>query len=223
MKRCEKCGVDIADMINHCPVCGKALEPAQTDSQQFANYPNNKIWIDRRNLVLKILLFIALAGTILSIAVDLFFNRTLAFSWYVITGFALFFVCIYLPLKKHWSFSTSSTVVGITLCAYIVFLELYTQTFGWGVNYVLPFFLLAMSAYCCVIVFSRNYFKGFEFFFPLSIYAFLSTANFVVCYCLNLVIWPSFSCFLASITMVALSFVFRYRKVKRELEKSFFV
>lgn len=222
MKHCDKCNVNIADNINNCPLCGKDLS-AFTKDENFVCYPNDKVWHDKRKLTLNILLFIALIGTVLCLCVDLFFNHRLTYSWYVITGCLIFVVDIYYPIKKQWSFSTISTIVGISVCLYILFLELFTHTFGWGVNYVIPFFILFMSCYSTIIVFIRNYYKGFEFVLPLIIFTILSAVTFVVSYFLKLVIWPSFSTFLASLTLLILVLIFKQKKVKQELGKSFFV
>ena len=221
MKHCDKCDTHIADNINNCPLCGKNL--AQNQEQSFCCYPDNKIWHDKRNLFINILLFIALIGTVLCCAIDLFFNHTLTYSIYTISGCALFVLDIYFPIKKHWSFSTVSTIVGISIGVYVLFIELYTNTFGWGVNYVIPFFILFMSCYSTIIIFIRNYYKGFEFVLPLIIFTVLATITFAVSYILNLVIWPSFSVFLASVTLLIIVLVFKHKKVKQELEKSFFV
>ena len=40
----------IADNINHCPLCGRDIsghEPVLEET--FECYPNNKIWVDKRN------------------------------------------------------------------------------------------------------------------------------------------------------------------------------
>lgn len=223
MKHCKKCGVDIADNIKNCPLCGGSVETENDGEESFSCYPNNKNWYNKRNLILNIVLTVVLIGLFISFTVDLFFNRRLAYSWYTITGCAIFLIDIYFPIKKHWSFSTISTIVGISVCLYILFIELYTQTFGWGVNYVIPFFILFMSLYSTAIVFMRNYYKGFEFTLPLIIFTILATITFVVSYVLNLIIWPSFSVFLASLSLLIIVLVFKSKKVKQELEKSFFV
>ena len=80
-----------------------------------------------------------------------------------------------------------------------------------------------MSCYSTIIVFIRNYYKVFEFVLPLIIFTSLSVVTFVVSYFLNLVIWPSFSTFLASLTLLISVLIFKHKKVKQELGKSFFV
>ena len=89
MKHCSKCDIHIADDINNCPLCGRDLaEPSQT--QSFTSYPNNKTWYDKRKMALNILLFVVLIGTAICLAVDLFVNRAITYTWYTISGCAMF-------------------------------------------------------------------------------------------------------------------------------------
>lgn len=222
MKHCSKCDINIADNINNCPLCGKDLHQPEQE-QSFCCYPNNKIWHHNRNFTINLLLIIVLIGTALCLAVDLFINRTISFTWYTISGCILFIIDIYLPIKKQWSFATISTIVGLSVGCYILFIELFTGTFGWGVNYAIPFFLLFMCLYSTIIVFIRNYYKGLEFVLPLIIFTICVTVVFIVNYCLNFVIWPSFAVFLTSVTLLILVIIFKRKKVKQELSKSFFV
>lgn len=222
MRHCSKCDVKVADNINNCPLCGRDLaEPTQ--EQSFVGYPNDKKWYDKRKLVLNIFLVAVLIGTALCLAVDLFVNQNVTFTWYTISGCMFFILDIYFPIKKQWSFNTISTIFGISCVLYILFIELYTNTFGWGVNYAIPFFILFMSLYSTIIIFTRNYYKGFEFVLPLIIFTIMATVLFIVCYCLKFTIWPSFSVFLASLTMLIIVIIFKHKQVKQELGKSFFV
>jgi hypothetical protein len=224
MKHCDKCDVDIADNIKYCPLCGRNIDDnLKDDEQSFLSYPNNKIWINKRKFAINLLIVIAIIGTVITTGVDLFFNHTLSYSWYVITGFVLFMMCIALPIKKRWCFSAVSTVVGVSVCFYILFIELYTQTFGWGLIYAIPFFLLFMCLNCVSIIFSRNYYKGFEFVVPLIIFTILSIVLFIVNSVLGFTIWPSLVVFATSLASLAFVLIFRFKQVKKELERSFFV
>lgn len=224
MKHCDKCDVQIADNINHCPLCGRDIsghEPVLEET--FECYPNNKIWVDKRNFSINLLLVLVLIGTAICIGLDLFFNKNLTFSWYVITGVLIFVVDIILPLKKRWCFSAVSTIVAISICAYILFIELYTQTFGWGLIFVIPFFLLFMCLYSTSIILARNYYKGFDFFVPLIIFTCMSIAVFIFNLVSGYTLWPSLVVFLTSIVCTILIVIFRFKKVKQQIEKNFFV
>lgn len=223
MRFCDKCKVNIADEINHCPLCGRDISnDNKIEEEMFKCYPNNKIWVDKRNFYLNLLFVIAIIGTVICIGIDLFFNKKFVFSWYVITGVILLIIDVILPLKKRWSFSAVSTIVALSICAYIIFIELFTKTFGWGLIYVIPFFLLFMCINSFSIILSRNY-RSLDFFVPLIIFTILSVALFVYNYIFGHVIWPSLVVFITSIVFTILIIIFRFKKVKQQIEKNFFV
>ena len=222
MNHCDKCNVDIVDNVNHCPLCGRNVSKEHIATESFECYPDNKTWQSKRNLVTNIFLFVILIGSIISTFLDLFLHKTITYSPFVWTGAGLAILDIILPIKKYWSFPVVSTVCAISIVAYILFLELFTGTFGWGLNYVIPFFLLFMTIYSCIIIWTRNYFKGFEFVIPLMIFCIMSIAIFFVNYFCGFVAWPALSVAITSLVLFVFILIFRFKKVQQEFHKSFF-
>lgn len=222
MRHCDKCEVDIADDITNCPLCGRDVSNNQSETKLLC-YPNNKVWKHKRNFVMNFLLWIVIIGTVLTISVELIIFHKLHFSYYVLTGAILAIFDIILPIKKRWCFSAVNAVVGVSICLYLIFLELFTHTFGWGLNYAEPFFILFMSLYSTIIIFARNYYKGFEFIVPLIIFLIISTIVFIVNISMHFVLWPSLVAFLTSITCFVFVLIFKFKRVKQELQKSFFI
>ena len=224
MKHCDRCDVDIADNIKNCPLCGRDISAESDDElESFVCYPDNKIWFSKRNTVLNTSFLIILIGVIVSIVTELIIFHRFSYNWYVLTGAMMFALNILMPLKFRWSFSNVSIVSGLSICAYILFLELFTGTFGWGVYYVIPFFVLFMTLYCTIIMAIRNYYKGMEFVICLMIFAILAVALFVYNSIAKVVVWPSLVAFLASITCFVCFLIFKFKKVKQALTKSFFI
>lgn len=223
MRYCDKCKLEIADEIQHCPLCGRNLSDTQLATQQFLCYPDNKIWFDKRNLIMRILEWIVLIGTLVCTAIELIIFHTVKYSWHVIAGALLAFFDIILPIKHRWCFSAVSTTVGISICGYILFLELFTHTFGWGLIYAIPFFILFMALYSTGIIFARNYYKGFEFVIPLLIFTILSITVFIFNYVKQYTYWPSLVAFLTATASFVFILIFRFKKVKEELSRSFFM
>ena len=223
MKRCDKCDVDIMDDINNCPLCGRNISTEKIEHQTFLCYPDNKVWVNKRNAFLKALLLFSIIGMLISIFLELLLFKRFWYNAYVVTGEALFLICIYMPLKFRWSFSNASLVVGLTICAYIIFLELFTNSFGWGVYYVVPLFILFMSLYSTFIIMLRNYYKGFEFIRCLLMFALCGVAIFTYNTLSGGVLWPSLVVFLTSVTCFVIFLFFRFKKVKNQFEKSFFI
>ena len=222
MKHCDKCGVDIIDNVNHCPLCGRNISKELILDESFACFPDNNVWRNKRKLITNIFLWIIIFGTIITTFLDLLLNKTITYSPFVWTGTALAIIDIILPIKKYWSFPVVSTMLVITISAYLLFIEFFTKTFGWGLIYVIPFFLLASTIYCFLIICIRNYFKGIEFVIPLLIFCVLSLASFFTNYFCGFVFWPALVTAITSVVCFTSILIFRFRKVQQEFKKSFF-
>lgn len=224
MRYCDKCDVKIADNINHCPLCGRDVSQKTDETkQECLCYPDNKIWQSKRDAVLSFLFWFLLIGCAISIAVELLVLHKFEYNWYVLTGALILMLDVIAPLKFRWSFVAVSLVVGISICLYLLFLELFTATFGWGLYYAIPFFMLFMTIYSIFVIFLRNYYKGYEFVICLMTFSILSLTVFLYNYISNGVFWPSLVAFLASISCFVFFLIFRFRRVKQELTKSFFM
>ena len=222
MLHCDKCNVDIADDINNCPLCGRDLEN-KSETESFKCYPDNKIWISKRNLLVKSLFWFTIIGVIISVFLELLFFNRLWYNWYVITGEALFLINVVAPLKFRWSFSAISLIVSITICLYVLFLELFTNSFGWGLNYAIPMFLLFCTLYTTMIIVTRNYYQGYDFVVCLLVLAILSVALFLYNILSGGIVWPALVAFLTSVTCFISFLIFRFKKVKGQIEKKFFI
>lgn len=223
MRHCDKCNINIADDIPNCPLCGRDISVGDDNSSKLSCYPNNKVWENKRNFLMTILFYAVIVSVVVTMAVELIISHRLSYSYYVLTGAILAIFDIILPIKKRWSFSSVSTVVSISICLYLLFLELFTHTFGWGLNYAIPFFILFMSLYSTITIFLRDYYKRFEFVVQLLLFVIISIAVFIVNLCMKFVLWPSLVAFLTSITCFAFVLIFRFKRVKQELKKSFFI
>ena len=222
MLHCDKCKVDIADNINNCPLCGRDLDN-KAETQSFVCYPDNKIWINKRNLLVKILFWVSIIGTGISIFLELLLFHKLWYNWYVITGEVLFLIDFVAPLKFKWSYSAITLIVSITISLYILFLELFTHSFGWGLNYAIPLFLLFSTLYTTSTIITRNYYKGYDFVVCLMVLAILCTALFIYNILTTAVFWPALVAFLTSVTCFVGFLIFRFKKVKAQIEKKFFI
>ena len=223
MRHCDKCDVDIVDEINNCPLCGRDVSNgSEVMTQSFKCYPDNKVWISKRNATINVTFWLTMIFMVISIFVELLLFKRIHYNWYVVTGVALFVIDFIMPMKFRWSFFAVAIVGVISICAYIIFLELFTNSFGWGLHYAIPMFILFATLYSTSIILSRNYQK-YEFVICLLNFAILSLGVFLFNLFTKAVIWPSLVAFLTSTTCFTGFLMFRFRHVKNELEKSFFI
>ena len=222
MRHCDKCGVDIMDDVNNCPLCGRDIS-TENKVESFLCYPDNKVWQSKRNTLISLMFWASIIGMLISIFVEWLIFKHISYNWYVITGVAMFILTVVLPLKFRWSFSFVCLFVGICLCAYILFLELFTNSFGWGLFIAIPFFIMFMSLYSTFVMVLRNYYKGYDFVICLLTFAALSIAVFLYNILSGGLMWPSLVSFLTSVTCFIFILIFRFKSVKKQFEKKFFI
>ena len=109
--------------------------------------------------------------------------------------FAFFGVIV--PIKNNWSLVNYHSVFYVAVTLYIIFLENYTNSFGWGIVYVIPLFVLAFSVYNFLMILSnRN--NRTEYILPMFILTTIATVAFSYNYFSGLVLWPSLSAFFSN-------------------------
>ncbi len=219
MKHCEHCNVEIIDSKSNCPLCGKSIDNENDGSNLY--YPKYSFEPDKREPVIKILEKLSLLAVILSMAVNLFTDHIISWSLYVIIGFLLLWVLILRPIKKQFTLAQILTRLVFYLTAFMIFLELYTQTWGWGVMYAIPFTWLGFAIISGIFTLANGY-VNFEMFKPMFMLTFLSLISFILLVCFNCeVVWPTLVAFLVSITEIILMFMFRFKRSIRSIKRDF--
>ena len=218
-KFCEYCKVDIVDDSPNCPLCGKCIDDHCEKKNKF--YPKYKLVADKREPIIKILEKLSLLFVALSIAVNLFTDKTISWSLYVIISFVLLNFVILRPIKKKFTLAQVLSVVAFWLTCFMLFLELYTSTWGWGVMYAIPFTWLGLAVLSGIMTMVHGY-VNFEMFKPMFMLTFLSAISLILVLCFNCeVVWPTLVALLVSASEIILMFMFRFKRSVRSLKKDF--
>ena len=216
---CDSCNVEIEESKTNCPLCGKCVSPDTINQNTY--FPNYTITTDKREPTIKVLEKLSILALLLCFAVDLFCTHTITWSLYVLIGLFLDWVLILRPIKKQFNFAQILTQLSFYLTAFLIFLELYTNTWGWGVMYAIPFMLLGFSVLAGIMTLAHGY-VDFEMFKPMIMIAFLMTIALILLLCFNCpVVWPTLVTFLVSISEIILMFMFRFKRSIRSLKKNF--
>lgn len=217
MNHCDRCDIDIKTSSN-CPICGRYCGESYTAKEYPVYTKNRQISGFVVHIIFWALLVVAVALTVC----EILFLKKFNISLYFIVGMVALDISALLPIKHHWSFNGSISIVSIIICGLILFIELYSKTFGWGVYYVIPFFVLAITIYCLLTIIIKKYDK-LDSLISLFILALISTALFVYNLVANGVVWPSISVFFASWGIIVTLFVIINKRTKREIAKNFHV
>ncbi|MGN1227061.1 MAG: DUF6320 domain-containing protein, partial [Christensenellales bacterium] len=141
MKHCKFCNVDIEEKKVHCPLCGKCVDEEKVKSGMVNHsdiYPDYHIKSNKTNLICKIISNSLFVLCLICLAIDLFINYTVSFSLIVFIGFICTYFAVLRPIKKNIPIETAISLISIFASLFILFIELYTNSYGWGVNITVP-------------------------------------------------------------------------------------
>ncbi len=218
MSRCERCNLEVKG-DKYCPLCGKFVK--QTNLQE-KEYPANVKYFTNTSYVLRVIFGFLILLNILCGTLELIVTKNFYYTWHLIVPSLLAVVSIYFPLKKNWSFLAVCSICFFTISGYIIFLENFTNTFGWGVTYAVPLFLLA-SEIALFLFFAIGGFERVEVFMPILICLILSLGIFLYNYLKKFVYWPSASCLLFGFACLFIIYIVKSRRTKKNLQKSFHI
>ncbi len=218
MNKCERCNVNILNE-KHCPLCGKFVNNDISGDVLYPKITSNK---NGRFYAVRIIFGLLILFNVLAVALELMVTKNFYYSWHLLVPSALLYLCVYFPIKKNWGLFGASCIALVSICAYLIFLELFTKTFGWGINYAIPLFLLASEVLMFVLL-TITKFERVELQLQLVICDLLSLANFLFVYLKQLIYWPSAASLLFGFAIMFVIFVVKNRRAKKNLQKSFHV
>jgi hypothetical protein len=220
---CNQCNVQLEDTISHCPLCGKCINVEQINSVvKHEHFPNDKVFQSKKQKAFKALTCFLLLGNVISLFVELLLFQTVSWSLHILVASVFSYVGILRPLHQNWRLVNYHSIFYIMFALYILFLELYTNSFGWGFSYVIPLFALAFSLYNFILILS-NIKHRFDYILPMLILLTISTVSFAINYVNSYTLWPSLSSFLTSISLTFISFIFHSNKILKALAKKFHI
>lgn len=218
MNKCERCNINVLHE-KHCPLCGKFVNG---EAVKETSYPKVDTSKNNRLYAIRIIFGLLILLNVLVVSLELIITQTFYYSWHIIVPSILLCISVYFPIKKNWGVFGAFCISIVVICAYLIFLELFTNTFGWALNYVIPLFLLGSEIFILVLL-AISKFEKVEMQLPLVICEILSLANFLFIYLSKLVYWPSAASLLFGFAVLFIIFVVKNRRAKKNLQKSFHV
>lgn len=216
---CNKCNVELERSVSHCPLCGKCINEKLVGKEILhENFPTDHKFQKDKKEALRATAFLLILANFLTVFSELLLEGDINFSIYVAVSTIFAFFGIIIPIRNNWSLVNYHSIFYVTVTLYIVFLENYTNSFGWGITYVIPFFATVFSVYNFAMVLS-NIKNRSEYILPIIILATIATISFALNYFGNFTLWPSFVAFLTTISVISVCFIFRSSKILKALAK----
>lgn len=218
MEVCDNCKVHVKHGAN-CPLCGKSVSEKDIEVQRvFPKYA--PIPVDRVDPVVNIITKLMIWLVILSFALELFIFRSVNFSLYVLVSAIFIYFVVLQNIRKRSGFAKIMSTVAFFTPLLILYIELATNSFGWGMCWVVPFLWLGVALFGVIVMFIRGW-VDFEMFRPMIIIAIMSTVLLICLMCFNHITWPTLVIFLTMWSLILFMFMFRFKRTVRSLKKDF--
>jgi hypothetical protein len=215
MKFCEHCKVYVKGSRKNCPLCENTLTGDNTEDEIFPTIPETYQY----NLILRIMIFLTICISALSIAVKTMFPMQLNWPLFVIGGMICTWISLYLVIKQRHNIPKSLVwQVGI-ITIFAVIWDIWTGWHGWSIEYVLP-----ISCLCAMIVMSITakvlnlVIKDFIIYLLLDgIFGFIPA----IFLALDLISYkiPSIVCVTVSVISLSAVLLFKGEEIYEELNK----
>lgn len=140
---CKKCGVELPENANFCPLCG---EPVKTENinekenindthlEEFQNLPAHQ----RLNILWQIVTFILFFGVVITTIVNLLVNHAITWSKYTTSIAVLLFINVSIFIFLNKKILLKHIFSFITLSGFILLLDVFNKSFESAVKYVIP-------------------------------------------------------------------------------------
>lgn len=221
MRYCDKCKLNIEDHLNYCPLCGRCVGDS-TSKSVLKNYPTVDKPKVSNNYTIHVVTWSLILINILALALELIISQSINYYWHILAVTLLIMFGVLSPIKRSWSFNGSLSVFMVMLSGYLLFLELYTFSYGWGVQYVIPLFVFAIAIYE-IIMTSIQKFNRLESISVLITCFLESLGVFLYNYLTSSITWPSLIGTFISFAFLFVLFIAKYKKTRKELQKSFHI
>lgn len=156
MSKCKNCNIEVLDHTEYCPLCHSVL----LQTEQMENmYPDLRITLRRRMLLVRIYLFCAILAELVLFLINLRVSSKI--WWCAIVGLVL--IWIYMILRYavlgNSDYRMKVMTVAVLGVGVTIGIDIICGYRGWSVEYVLPAMILLLDAVIvgCMIYNHRNW------------------------------------------------------------------
>ena len=231
---CVKCGVELADTENKCPLCGTAVyHPDIVRGVADLTYPafvkeNPKMRPRGVLFILSVLCFMPIAITLFC---DLYYGNGLTWSGYPIGGVCLFYTVFVLP---QWFYRPNPVIFcpisfGV-LGVFLLYINYHTGG-DWFITFAFPI-LVYVTLFVCTVITLMRYTRGGRLYIAGASFIAVGVLCVVIEFFMNLTflnrmlfdffwsIIPLIACFLAGMALIVIAIA---KPLRESLKKRFFI
>lgn len=228
---CPSCGVKVSQSLRYCPLCGKyvAQENDKPCNQEKATYPKvDQSYTLIEKWIKKVRAMLVLVGAI-TVAVNLFFKTKPYWFPYVLVGLFALWRILFHPFKEGKSHVSSLPMSGIVLALLLIFIDVYNYyftgaTLGWGLMIGASAVLSATAVVSFVVALTNHKFeesltKGIVLLTLVNLGHLLAK----LIWFNSFKNWPIFMGLMTCFVALCLLFIFKRKRLVKELNRSFHI
>lgn len=216
MQYCEHCNVQIKGTHKNCPLCQNALSDTYKNEENlFPVIPE----MYKKNLILRMMIFISISIITISIAVDAMFPVKFNWLMFVIAGIGCIWASLAVVIWKRHNIPKSIVLQVAVITILAVLWDWRTGWHGWSIDYMLP--LICVLAMIVMYITAKVLHLGVHDFLIYlvldGIFGFLPLI-FIIFGGLH-VLYPSIICVSISVLSLSAILLFEGENIKEELDK----
>lgn len=218
--RCGNCNIEVNNVSDNCPLCGKYLVPEGEERETV--YPSLEELAAKKtyNKWVKIVLFFIISISIITLVVNLLTPGHYLWSVVPIAAIWLLFPVIVLPLAKRKLTPMMIVLDNITISIFLIIVDSMVDAREWAMSYVVPFILFGSALIVTIIVVSKKMTWRELYLFQMSIAAICFIPIIASCF-FNFVFWPSVASAVYGIITIIGMLIFGDKSLQFETKKRF--
>ena len=228
---CSSCEVSVSEDLRYCPLCGKYVAQTTEDKPKITNvsFPAVDQAYTQVEKWLKLVRAILVLCAIVSVSVNLFFETNPYWFPYVLIGLFTIWRIVFYPFKEGKSHIAGIPFSGIVISLLLLFIDIYgykfhSTTLGWALGYTVPA-VLTLSIVVTFIV-AISYKKYEERLTKGIVWLMFSSILFLIGKLLwfnKFPNWPIFMSLLSGFIALCLLFIFKRKRLIKELNRDFHI
>lgn len=213
MRICKKCNIKVKTSNNFCPLCQNKLIGKKEEN----DFPNIIPIYKRYLTFLKIILFITVTISLISIAIDLIINKY-HFSIFVLIGSFCLLIFIKTTLTKRDSIYKTILWQLVVLGLISLLWDYLTGFNTWSITYVIPILCITSNIVISTLtIIFHDCLEDNLIYFICMIFIGLIPLIFVLMDISNKI--PSIICIFFNLICFLTLLIFKYKDVKEELKR----
>lgn len=217
MSVCEKCKVNIIGDRKYCPLCQSELKGVEdTDGDVFPIIFHVQ---HKYHLLLRVLAFLSMIVSVLSIFFNVIFFKGTWWSIFVIATIVCAWISLVITIYKGKNILKNLLYQSIIISLFAIFLDYFIQWKAWSISFVIPIvFTLAMIVMYTLSKILHLHVGDYMIYLLLDALFGIIPIIFIATSMIQIRI-PSFICIITSIISVSALIIFEGQTMYNELKR----